>query len=314
MNANGMYCAMILGMIGLMTIVDSAELAEDPPPLIDIHDPIPASSEIEAEGVFPFPDNEVKTFLGKIESDYVSYYFQLFVNNGFDTMDLVKTLTNEKLKNDIGIPNKGHRRRILKECQNLSQFDDAKSVPKENSSTLPTRLGRNHQGMPIALANALVLIISTTKPEIEHWGGESSSYANAITAWHRINRGCSDNRCLHWRANFRRKHLRAEELGIFDQIELRKTDQRIAVLGRLRNGFKFDKRTENGFYLRPDSEQKDIPPFRLQDQWTMTQQFLIENGWTLNKDYCQDDASIMVFEHNLVRKGKMADSFEQNQK
>ena len=67
---------------------------------------------------------EIQDFLMGIGTDYAVAYYQLFIRNGFDTMELVKTLTDDDLRNEIGISKLGHRRKILMECQNQNQSND----------------------------------------------------------------------------------------------------------------------------------------------------------------------------------------------
>ena len=59
---------------------------------------------------------EVKDFLNGIEPFYVDQYFQLLVDNGFDTMELLSTLSDEDLEK-VGVSMMGHRRKILMECK-----------------------------------------------------------------------------------------------------------------------------------------------------------------------------------------------------
>ena len=67
---------------------------------------------------------EIQNFLMRIGTDYAVAYYQLFIRNGFDTMELLKTLTEDDLRNEIGISKLGHRRKILMECQNQNQSND----------------------------------------------------------------------------------------------------------------------------------------------------------------------------------------------
>lgn len=61
--------------------------------------------------------DEVESFLMGIGSVYVKEYYQLFMDQGFETVELIRTLTDDELKDEIGIQKMGHRRRILMECQ-----------------------------------------------------------------------------------------------------------------------------------------------------------------------------------------------------
>ena len=56
--------------------------------------------------------NPVKAFLMEIGRDFCSEYYQLFMNQGFDSMELMRTLSEEDLK-EIGIDKLGHRRKIM---------------------------------------------------------------------------------------------------------------------------------------------------------------------------------------------------------
>ena len=47
---------------------------------------------------------------------------------------------------------------------------------------------------------------------------------------------------------------------------------------RGKNGF---EQTTDGFYQEPLTREKNVFPFRMNDQWTMAQQFLERNGWRL---------------------------------
>ena len=71
---------------------------------------------------------EIQNFLMGIGTDYAVAYYQLFIRNGFDTMELLKTLTDDDLRNEIGISKLGHRRKILMECQNQNQSLDTEFV------------------------------------------------------------------------------------------------------------------------------------------------------------------------------------------
>ena len=56
--------------------------------------------------------DEVSAFLNGMGSLYFDEYYRLFMDNGFDTMELIRTLTEDELKNEIGILKLGHRRKI----------------------------------------------------------------------------------------------------------------------------------------------------------------------------------------------------------
>ena len=100
----------------------------DAPPAYDLLTDIPpdhneTSGMMEgAEGGIGFVveaverGHEVKVFLNGIEPFYVDQYFQLLVDNGFDTMQLLCTLSDEDLEK-VGVSMMGHRRRILMECK-----------------------------------------------------------------------------------------------------------------------------------------------------------------------------------------------------
>ena len=70
---------------------------------------------------------EVKEFLNGIEPFYVDQYFQLLVDNGFDTMDLLSTLSDEDLEK-VGVSMMGHRRRILMECKTAVAGTNAETL------------------------------------------------------------------------------------------------------------------------------------------------------------------------------------------
>ena len=72
---------------------------------------------------------EIQNFLMGIGTDYAVAYYQLFIRNGFDTIELVKTLTDDDLKNEIGISKLGHRRKILMQCQNQNQSLTEEEAP-----------------------------------------------------------------------------------------------------------------------------------------------------------------------------------------
>ena len=54
----------------------------------------------------------VRTFLMEIGRDFCSEYYRLFMNQGFDSMEVMRTLSAEDLK-EIGIHKLGHRRKIM---------------------------------------------------------------------------------------------------------------------------------------------------------------------------------------------------------
>ena len=60
--------------------------------------------------------NPVKAFLVGIGRDFCEEYYELFVNQGLDSMDLVQTLSDEELI-QIGIHRLGHRKKILMALQ-----------------------------------------------------------------------------------------------------------------------------------------------------------------------------------------------------
>eukprot|EP01084_Bolivina_argentea_P078890 143164_1 len=79
----------------------------------------------EAEGHHGINDNEkyeeVKRFFySKLSNSMMvqdmNRYFEMFKRNGFDTMDTIKTLTNQDLI-DIGVDKLGHRKIILAQLQ-----------------------------------------------------------------------------------------------------------------------------------------------------------------------------------------------------
>eukprot|EP01084_Bolivina_argentea_P161225 280698_1 len=64
-------------------------------------------------------ENEVGKWLIFVGDVFYSDYYKLFVDNGFDTMDVVKTLTDYDLESVIGISKVGHRRKLMLEIQKL---------------------------------------------------------------------------------------------------------------------------------------------------------------------------------------------------
>ena len=76
----------------------------------------PGTTEGVADGYHVQKGDDVKGFLNSIGSEYVDEYYQLFVDNGFDTMELLRTLSDEDLV-AVGVSKMGHRRKILMECQ-----------------------------------------------------------------------------------------------------------------------------------------------------------------------------------------------------
>lgn len=58
----------------------------------------------------------VKAFLMGIERSFCEEYYELFLNQGIDSMELVRSLSDEELK-QIGIQKLGHRKKILMALQ-----------------------------------------------------------------------------------------------------------------------------------------------------------------------------------------------------
>ena len=58
----------------------------------------------------------IKAFLMEIGRDFCSEYYQLFMNQGFDSVELMWTMSEEDLK-EIGIQKLGHRRKIMMALQ-----------------------------------------------------------------------------------------------------------------------------------------------------------------------------------------------------
>merc|ERR1712181_91708 len=56
--------------------------------------------------------DEVRQFLNEVDAGFVEEYYALFMDQGFDSMEVIRTLSDEDLK-EIGISKMGHRRKIL---------------------------------------------------------------------------------------------------------------------------------------------------------------------------------------------------------
>merc|ERR1712154_529927 len=61
-------------------------------------------------------EKEVGHWLKAIHSDYFEEYYNYFVDNGFDTKRVIKTMNDEDLK-EMGISKKGHLRILLEEIE-----------------------------------------------------------------------------------------------------------------------------------------------------------------------------------------------------
>ena len=66
--------------------------------------------------------NEVQIWLKQIGDEYYTDYYGLFLKNGFDTMELMKTLNDNDLKDVIGIDKLGHRRKLLMEIEKIGNI------------------------------------------------------------------------------------------------------------------------------------------------------------------------------------------------
>ncbi len=55
---------------------------------------------------------KIKLFLKNIDESYVDEYYELFIQNGIDHIDVIKTITIDDLK-AIGVNKLGHRNRMM---------------------------------------------------------------------------------------------------------------------------------------------------------------------------------------------------------
>lgn len=65
-------------------------------------------------------EDEVATWLKSIGDEYYDKYYPLFMQNGFDKLKLIETLTDNDLRNELGITKLGHRRNLQMAIQRLS--------------------------------------------------------------------------------------------------------------------------------------------------------------------------------------------------
>ena len=68
--------------------------------------------------------DEVAIWLKSIDDEYYDKYYQSFMQNGFDKLKLIQTLTDNDLRNEIGINKLGHRRNVQMAIQRLSNVDN----------------------------------------------------------------------------------------------------------------------------------------------------------------------------------------------
>jgi len=61
--------------------------------------------------------DEVGAWLRRVGEMYYTEYHVLFVRNGFDSMDMVRTLTESDLQTVIGVNKLGHRRKLMMEIR-----------------------------------------------------------------------------------------------------------------------------------------------------------------------------------------------------
>eukprot|EP01084_Bolivina_argentea_P255542 429839_1 len=87
-----------------------------PPKYEDVAVSIPAV-DVQIEHPSNRNTDEIKLWLKSIDETYYTNYFHVFVQNGFDSMELIKTLSDQDLK-EIGVDKMGHRRKIKIEIDN----------------------------------------------------------------------------------------------------------------------------------------------------------------------------------------------------
>ena len=100
-------------------------------PTEDFNEAPPGYNDVEAEGGATGNEviasaaaygqgNEVERWLRAMGAEYVNDYYASFMDQGFESMELVKTLNDDDLQNAIGIAKLGHRRKILIEIQKIN--------------------------------------------------------------------------------------------------------------------------------------------------------------------------------------------------
>ena len=102
----------ISGGAQLPSYNDTANALSAPPPAYGVTGGygVDGAATLYLEGaIVPDP---VKAFLMEIGRDFCSEYYQLFMNQGLDSMELMRTLSDEDLK-EIGIHKLGHCRKIM---------------------------------------------------------------------------------------------------------------------------------------------------------------------------------------------------------
>merc|ERR1712113_181801 len=90
--------------------------------------------------------DELKSFLThKKYKVYLIEYYNVFKEEGFEEMDLLKDLTDNDLKNDLKIMKKAHRMKILRGIRILNQNDDANNDNiSDNDQNIPDAAYNNH--------------------------------------------------------------------------------------------------------------------------------------------------------------------------
>lgn len=61
--------------------------------------------------------NEVGAWLKSVGDEYYDQYYDAFVLNGFDSVDVLGTLTDYDLEFVVGVKKMGHRRKLMMEIQ-----------------------------------------------------------------------------------------------------------------------------------------------------------------------------------------------------
>ena len=67
-------------------------------------------------------NDEVGVWLREINIKYFDEYYHCFVDNGFDTERVIKTMTDDDLR-DIGVNKMGHRRILMEEIDRLRRAE-----------------------------------------------------------------------------------------------------------------------------------------------------------------------------------------------
>jgi len=66
------------------------------------------------------PQSEVAAWLTAMGPTYCTEYLHLFEKQGFDSLDVISTLTEEDLRLEIGVSKLGHRRKMLMEIEKIT--------------------------------------------------------------------------------------------------------------------------------------------------------------------------------------------------